>query len=534
MRRLILAIVVSLVWVAGSHTGVANALSSGDKLLVSADNTFYVYVKAGEKLSVAFIRSQYYEVNINMLRVDVSITVDGPDVKQQKCIAKRDIAVGKGCVFKPVTAVKTGIWRINFTPAKGARPFEEVSPTVRWGKNLFSWDITVTGNNGEQHGRMWTEGYATRQSDPNQADATNDFTYYYVSEDGYIYKQTENQYNGQVSILSADSIGIRKDGGCISVYQSTEVEDKDYTPALGSCGDKYKLFFEQPAGDLPTNSVRWDGTKDWMLPNVGHPVISELHFIPDGSKDQLSGNITFFLHNFIGQYQVKVDTDGDGSFDGQNDVTLNEQMSGLSNDLLRIPFQGVDKTGGIISPSSKIGIEVVITRVAEIHFVASDVEGRGGIAVTRLNGDNAPTTRLCWNDADLVPIADIRFTTTNVDGRDCPESGGGIHGWAYDNYSWGNGRYIDDWTYATAKLDGKNTVTYPESTTEAIAKKQSNWLPAILAGGAVVLIGSVVVVVVIVRRRKTPPPVAPLAPPGVQSTGSQEPTSEQPSDLDRY
>lgn len=535
MRRLILAIVVSLVWVTASHTGVAHALSSGDKRFISANNTFYVYVKAGEKISASFLRSTYVEIGSAALHppfTDITITIDGPGVKQQKCVAKKNTPVGKGCIFPAQTSVKTGIWRINFVPGKGSGVFDEVAPDVHWTKGLFAWNILVKSSGGEQHGRIWTDRYAFRQPAGNLF--TGDFTYYYVSEDGYIYKDIDHQYNGQISILSADGIGIRKGDQCTSAYQSVEVADTQYSPAFGSCGDKYKLFFEQPSGDLPTDAVRWDGTKDWVVANVGHPIISEIHFIPDGSKDQLSGNITFFLHNFIGQYQVKIDTDGDGSFDGQNDVTLNEQMSGLSNDLLRIPFQGVDKTGGIISPSSKIGIKVVITKVAEIHFVATDVEGRDGIEVTRINGDNAPTTRICWNDTKLTPIADIRLATTNVDGRDCPVSDGGVHGWVYDNHSWGNARYIDDWIYATAKLDGKNTVTYPESTTEAIAKKQSNWLPAILAVGAVVVIGAAVAVVVIVRRRKMPPPVAPLAPPGVQSTGSQDPTSEQPSDLDRY
>ncbi|MCA9334678.1 hypothetical protein KC953_00870 [Candidatus Saccharibacteria bacterium] len=541
MRRVFLAIVLTMV---GAATGLSQSVSayqSDDKQFINGDNIFYVYVKAGEKLSASFLRSIHSESGgvINPPQVDVTITIDAPGLKQQKCVAKANVAVGKGCIFKQQTAAKTGIWRVQFVTGKGAKIFTEGFPDVRWGKNFFSWNITVNGLKADiQQGRLWTERYSFRQ--PIGQESTGDFEHFYVSEDGYIYKAIEYGYNGQVSMLSADSIGIRKMDECVSVYQSIEVDNDEFSPAFGACGNTYKLFFEEPAGDLPQKATRWDGTEDWVRPNIERPSLSELHFTSNKSADQQSGTISYFLHNFIGQYDIKIDVDNDGSFEGQSDVTLHQQMKSLSDGLQHVYFQGVDRRGQVIPPSQKIGIKVVITKVAEIHFVATDVEGRQGLEVTRLNGDNAPTNRLCWNDTELSTIKYSRFATDTADGRSCPESRSGVHGWQYNSKSWGNARYIDDWIYATAKLDGDNQIVYPEDKVAVAEKSTTNWL--LIGGVAVGLVAAVAGVVVVLRhlgKSKTPDvmpsaPPTPPTPPGIQPIGSQDPTALPPQDQDRY
>ena len=498
MRRLFVGLFFGLVFLSFAHVPTANALASDPKLFISADNTFYAYVKAGETISAAFARVNQDEP-FDTSREDIIITVDGPGMAQQKCVASKSVPIGQGCTFAAQTALKSGIWKIQFAVPATARSYQEVSPAVRWAKNLFNWNITVKGAAGEQHGRVWTERYAIRQ--PADNSYSGDFVNYYISEDGYIYKATNRGYNGQISTLSADSIGIRSGDKCVSAYRSTDVGDPKFSPALGVCGNSYKLFFEEPAGDLPAKADRWDETNDWVRPNISRPSVSELHFTTDKSVDQQSGKITFFLRNFIGQYQIKIDVDNDGSFDGQSDVVLNQQMKNLSNGLQEVRFPGVDKSGQIISPSQPIGIKVEITKVAEIHLVAADVEGRvGGLELVRLSGDNAPTTRVCWNDTELTPFADESLMTKTVDGRDCPDSMGGLHGWGYATSSWGNARYIEDWVYASAKLEGSNQITYPDAKVTESATVQKNWWIAILVV-ALTIVGGVVIGVLVARRR---------------------------------
>lgn len=454
----------------------AKAYSPGPKQFINADNTFYVYVKAGEKLSASFLRFVHEEI-FNTIRGDVTVTIEGPDIQPETCILSKDLSSGQGCRFEPRQATKTGIWRVNFQVPEGSNTFDQVSPTVRWTKNWFSWNITVMGEKGESSGRIWTERYALRQ--PPAPEYIDDFTHYYVSEDGYIYRAVTRGYNGQISILSADSIGIRKGKDCVSAYQSSEVSSKDFSPAQGSCGNAYKLFFEEPAGDLPATAARWDGKQDWIRPRIQKPTISELNFIPDNSSDQLSGYITFYLRNFLGQYQIKIDVDNDGSYNGGNDVLINQQMKKLDSGLMRVRFAGSDRSGQIIQPTRTIGIKVEITKVAEIHFVAADVEGRtGGLELVRINGENAPSKGLCWNDTELVLLA-VELTTPVLDGRDCRESTGGLHPWAYADESWGNARYIDDWVYASAKLIGNNQITYPPKSNSESSTPLSNMPPLI-------------------------------------------------------
>lgn len=531
MRRLLLSFFVGIVGVLCLQTQPTSALTSGPKLFISADNTFYSYVKGGETLSAAFLRVNQEEP-FDTVRGDVIVTVDGPGIEQQKCIIPKDVAIGAGCRFAPITAPQTGIWRVQFSVPADAKTYKEVSPVVKWAKNLFNWDVTVKNGTNEQHGRTWTERYAIRQ--PSASSYIDDFVNYYISEDGYIYKATSTGYNGQISTLSADSVGIRSGTGCVSAYRSTDVSDDKYSPALGSCGNAYKLFFEEPAGELPTKASKWDDTSDWIRPNISRPSIGELHFTSDNSSDQQSGTISFFLRNFIGQYQIKVDVDGDGGFDGQDDVVLNQQMKKLSNSLQQIRFDGVDKTGQIIPTTQKIGIKVDITKVAEIHLVAADVEGRtGGIELTRLSGDNAPTTRICWNDTELSPMSDA-LMTKEMDGRDCPDSVGGVHGWVYADISWGNARYIDDWVYASAKLEGNNKISYPNVVTAVAVTTGKNMTAAIIAIIVVLLAVTALVVILLLRRRSNKAGESSPTPEIIQRV-SQPPSDDKPPvDTERY
>lgn len=499
-RRLLIATLIGLFTYIIQIPNNAQAYTPGSKQFINADNTFNVYVKAGEKISASFLRFDFQEP-LDTVRGDVTVTIEGPDVKSETCVLAKDVPVDQGCTFSPRQAPVTGVWQVKFQVPDGSSTFEEVSPDVRWTKNMFRWSISVTGNEGEERGRIWTERYALRQ--PPYAQYIDDYTHYYVSEDGYIYRAFTRGYNGQISILSADSIGIRKGKECTSAYRSSEVSNSEYSPALGSCGNRFKLFFEEPAGDLPVKAKRWDGKEDWIRPEISRPTISDLSFKPDNSNDQLSGYISFNLRNFIGQYQIKVDVDNDGSFDGQNDVTMNQQMKKLNSGIQRIRFSGSDRQGLIISPASIIGVKVLITKVAEIHFVAADVEGRtGGLELVLVNGANAPSTELCWNDTDLLPLAS-GLTTALLDGRSCLDSTGGVHGWPFDNESWGNKRYIDDWVYASAKLVGANQITYPNANSineSTYRMKQNTVVIAIISTISALIL---IFVIFMFKKRKT-------------------------------
>jgi hypothetical protein len=97
-------------------------------------------------------------------------------------------------------------------------------------------------------------------------------------------------------------------------------------------------------------------------------------------------------------------------------------------------------------------------------------------------------------------VLTTRANTTPIDdGRDCPDSTGGIHKWAYDDNSWGNGRYIDDWIFASATLNGTNKIMYPDVTAVTAKTAKS---PMMLIVTVVALVLLIIIVFVVVLRAR--------------------------------
>lgn len=478
----------------------AGALTSNKKMFVSADNTFYIYAKGGEKISAGFARSSQTETS-GIAPEDVTISLEGPGLAMQQCIIPKAVAVGAGCGFDNVVAPEAGVYKLSFKLPETAQVYKEVSPTVRWGANLFTWNITLVDERGVKEGRVWSELYAVRQ--PFQPEFLTDLTYFYMSENGFLYKASYKGYNGQISTFSADAFGIRKGDKCESAYRSIEVSDTKMSPAFGACGGSYKLYFEQPAGDLPHTAKRWDGKQEWVSPAISRPVVEGLKFESDKNGDTQSGKIRFTLKNFVGQYKVKVDVNDDGNYDATEDVSLARRMKSVDGGVQEVVFNGIDGSGKAIPASQRIGIKIQIEKIAEIHLVNADVEGRtGGLEITRLNGDNAPTTRVCWDDTELPSLEDATLVTKILDGRNCPDSVGGVHGWAYASGGWGDARYIDDWAYASAKIDGTADIHYPEDEVAAAAKQNGANQGLVATGlGGLVVIGVLGFIVVMTIRR---------------------------------
>lgn len=481
---------------------LAGAFSSDPRTFVSGDNVFYAYVESSEKVNIGFVKSEHREPS-GMASKQITVTVNAPGMQPQTCVIPANVSIGQGCNMS-LTAVKNGIWRINFQLPQDAYVHSEVSSNVRWNGNLFSWNITVSDGSGEKKGRLWSELYAIRQPAPPRFLA--DLTFHYMSEDGYLYKVVYRGYNGQISTLSADAFGVIRNGDCVTAYQSIATSNAEMKPSFGSCGGSYKLFFEQPSDELPTEASRWDDTKDWIRPNIDRPVVDGLKFTPDKSTTQQSGTISYTLKNFIGQYEVRIDTNGDGSYDGPRDITLKKQIKNLkSAGEQKITFDGLDRDDNAIPRSQQITVKINIVKTGEIHLVGADIEGReGGIELVRLSGDRVPSFDVCWNDTELNATTDGVGSVLTLDGKSCPDSTGGVHKWKYSELgnSWGNARYIDDWVYTSARVTGTAEIRYPEKVVAAEEDiVQRNMGIGLIIVALVVIGGIITGVIVWVRRR---------------------------------
>ena len=60
-------------------TSAVHAVSSGSKMFISADNTFYMYVRGGETINASFIKSSEIEPG-GLAKHDISVTLVGPSL----------------------------------------------------------------------------------------------------------------------------------------------------------------------------------------------------------------------------------------------------------------------------------------------------------------------------------------------------------------------------------------------------------------------------------------------------------------------
>jgi uncharacterized repeat protein (TIGR01451 family)/fimbrial isopeptide formation D2 family protein len=315
------------------------------------------------------------------------------------------------------------------------------------GSTTFDWNITVRSAGTAQTGRVWTNRYSVLQDDG----TPRDLTYWVVNDTGYRYQVKFNDYNGIGSIITANSLGVTT-GGCVPTYQSTE------GGAGPACGSTYRIFFQAPSADLPASAASADGTIP-VLPSLlttSDLTVDDLAFAPT-APTSASGTFSYTIdQRFTGGYTLQVDTNGNGTYNDAVDRTIQLGADGSGN--YSYAFDGLDGRGNAIANDcALLHARILFDKLGEIHVLQNDVEGRaGGIQITRLNGGDAPDTTVYWDDTNLAN--DRTNATPRLDGTAGVDSTGGVHGWAFDGNSWGNGRTINDWAYDPANF-GTGAIT---------------------------------------------------------------------------
>lgn len=385
----------------------AHAASTPEPSAIHSDNTFFAYVKSGENLDV--------EITPTVSGVDPTTVVTDPQGN----------ALGGNGTY---TAVSDGIFTI------------ETNSGGDWNEGSL-WDITVWDGGTEQIGRIWVERYLMGQ---NTVQTMDEFPLWMVNNSGYIYSVVLRDFNGINSTITADSVGNAVSGeNCATPrYASTEYENA----AMG-CGEQYRLFFEEPADDLPATSQAASGSLP-ILPEMlteDDLDVTDLSFTPAHPNSSTAGTLTWTPpQRYSGGYTLDIDADGNGSYDDDVDLSIPMGADGTA-EATSFEFDGLDANGDPIGTCVPVNARVHFDRVGEIHLQQNDVEQRT-LSMTRLNGAGAPDSTMYWDDE--TALSESRANQTPVtDGRAGVDSTGGVHGWAYDINSWGNERWIDDWTY---------------------------------------------------------------------------------------
>jgi uncharacterized repeat protein (TIGR01451 family) len=321
------------------------------------------------------------------------------------------------------SSATTGIWTIRITS-----------------NAKYNWNVEVRSGGVALPGRLFTERLDTSQSSSEYYDSKS---YWAINENGYLFEIELLDFNGILWSMWLDAVGNRAPGsGCMPAYVSVQGNT-----SVDRCGSQFKIFLDPPDPTLPQTALRPDGSYDWLiLPPTSPATIAVTDFVfvptvPGGA----AGTFEFDMAGFVGNYFLQVDVNNNGSYDDAIDRSIT--IPGNLGHVVQA-FDGLDGEGQAIPLDSEFEARVYFPYGSEIHLAQFDVEQRGGLRMTRLNGPNAPDSTIHWDDTHLAAV----ITTTPIkDGRAGFDSAvpGGIHGWRDSSAGgqWGDERSIDDWAY---------------------------------------------------------------------------------------
>jgi uncharacterized repeat protein (TIGR02543 family) len=432
--------------------------------------TINAYLETGEKLSTW---TKPYSGRPNNGMRTVVLAPNGDTIYD--CDLPINVPTAATCDSGDIVATQAGVYQIKRTADY---------PLINAAYH-YTWRDTVkdTGDN-ILSGRLFSDEILIDQEGNRTLvpEIIPELTLYAINDAGYEYKLDMTNYQGYGSRLSVDAAGlVNAEGSCISVYESsgTRSGDQIHWSLGGDECTKFRLFFDEPAADLPATAPSADGEmkiKPPLLdPNAN--LVTNLTWTPDKSIYQ-KGVFTMNIDpNFSGNFVVQIDTNNDGDFDDATDRNFQVAAPGdEANENLQIEFDGKDGAGNLIPASQTMTARLKFDKFAEMHIVFDDVEGLGGFELTMLNGSTADNRTIYWNDTKLnTNLAVTGSITPILDGTSGVDSAGGVHGWltaeGNPQSGWGNNRKIDNWTYIAtdnvsglrAEIPARFTVTFEEN-----------------------------------------------------------------------
>ena len=440
------------------------------------------YIKPGEKLNATFTQ-KYLQTN-KAWAFQRDFTLYGPNGTTgiTKTIA-RNAANGTSVNFSyTATVANAGVWEI--------RAEEEDSALDNYGNPSYSagaahhnrqaFDIKVTTSGGtEIPGRTWGDGQHNI-GQPSQAQNspaggnfdTSDFSVYYLSDEGWLYKTDYYDYNGMYSRLQATNVGILTKYGpnagqpayksvqATETYKASEGETPSAsTPYLNIYQNdplikRFKVFYSDPANDLPATATLYDGTTI-VVSNEAAPLVPPVSGFSLTRAADGTGTVACTQTNVQSESNIDIDTNNDGDYTDNVDVHL-EQALGAG--AVSYSWDGKDGLGNDVPAFRRVKVKVSVNRTAEIHFGSDDLEHRGGVKNYLMNApagtSAADRYKIYWDDTDLSdndPLGNPLMVTATKDGTAGVNSNvtGGIHPLpgSNNNDGWGNNRVIDEWAY---------------------------------------------------------------------------------------
>ena len=308
------------------------------------------------------------------------------------------------------TAPTTGIYGVRFTGATsgGASSTAAIAtPQILESSRVSAWDVTVRSSQSslvDLNGRVFTYAW-TVYLQSNGRVLNNDL--YYVSQDGYRYRQTFRGLDPNRAAFYANAAGFIDTNGS-PLYRDLRGNSAavsagpSFAAGVTAQRPQYPIFFSDVSPGGP-NAAEIDRVLTALAIPLAPaaPILTSPDFVGNlgghNSTVSAGGTFRFTTENTL-TYEIVISRDG-SNFDPanpQNRVLTGVALTGNHTVL----WNGLDNSGSPF-PAGTYGFKIV-GRNGEIHFPMMDVEANssGGPTLTKLNGPSvsAPSARTVYYD----------------------------------------------------------------------------------------------------------------------------------------
>jgi gliding motility-associated-like protein/uncharacterized repeat protein (TIGR01451 family) len=367
---------------------------------------------------------------------------------------------------RPVLAGQEGVWEIDFISqsggaAAGGNPVP-VPSNANWsqpgGQYITAFDVSVRNvtNTAFLTGRVFTNVFTGILG---TFDVGFNGVFKVLTKDGYQYTLDNNGQAGNGFSFFVNNKGFRDASGAPS-YKSvnTIVNPNIHDPRLPDTNSdvSHKIFFNDPASDLPSAANIPGGGTTWLLDPPLVPTLTNVAFNgAEGSANRMGTNplgaVFSFNANKNGSYIISVDVNKNGVFTDAIDRKLTGTVNAGANQVL---WDGLDGFGTKVPSSGATPYSANLNIVlygGEVHFPFFDVERNvNGLKLTRTNGFASPDNSVYWDDTPVDingtpsnPLKNISGLNSFVNGHKWGTSGAGPT-------EFGDETGLDTWSYISA------------------------------------------------------------------------------------
>jgi len=453
--------------------------------------THYAYVQAGEVIHAASSAQGSGNGRITLTAPDgtaytsANNTTGQIDSRTAELAGPRLLSQGTGSnrysTFNRTAATsQAGIWKIEFTPTgdvnSSATPsVTSVAANANWTHSASSeliaaWDVSVESSGAWIPGRVYTNVVNLHLSSSQTTGFYGEL--YALTKDGYIYRVNNNGNNGVGFTFFFNNKGFLSGDNALykSMNFSAGISSYVQSPLAADTAQNitHKIFYSQPATDMPTSAIgSVPGNSTWLKNTIVEPKVLNVSLegseTTPGQVSSVKGGYVKFNAGVQGSYVITIESASIPATFSTRTFT-GSAVSGNNS----IFWDGKDGNANSLSQGNQpIRIKVQL-RGAEVHFPFIDMEiNPNGMILELLNGTDSSNERfrVYWDDSDIIR------TTTNdqgkapnpinaaVNGSLSGPSGTGGHMWGQQTNNtsplssanlpngFGNEKSIDTWSY---------------------------------------------------------------------------------------